>query len=80
MSGGPILDAETGDVLGLVIGCWRVDEEEVVENWWNNIGYEVDGESEIDPSHLLKSMKAHLALGMGIAVPAECITSALHRL
>ena len=81
MSGGPIVNAETGDVLGLVIGSWQVDEHEVVEKWWDNIGdrYEVREDAEIDPSHLLESMKAHLALGLGIGVPADCIGSALRQ-
>jgi hypothetical protein len=81
MSGGPLLDGQTGEVLGLVMGCWRVDPEEVVENWRANIGnrYDVGEKGGIDPSHLLKSIKAHLALGMGIATPADCISLVLQR-
>jgi len=78
MSGGPVVSAESGEALGLVLGTWHVDEGEIVDNWWANVGnrYEVRTDSEVQPSHLIQSVKAHLALGMGIALPADRIAVA----
>jgi trypsin-like peptidase len=77
MSGVPVLLAGSAHVLGLVLGSWRVDEEEVVENWWANVGASFGPSAGIDGQQRRESMKAHLALSMGIAVPAESISRVL---
>jgi len=58
---------------------WRVDPEEIAETWWDNASRLYRG-SEAKGREYRESVKAHLALGMGVAAPVEAIHSCIAKL
>ena len=72
MSGGPIVSALTGEVVGVVTAAWNIDPTEVAENWRDN----VQGIGRYTFSEFLGAtpdqvVEAQLMLGMGMALPAQ---------
>lgn len=72
MSGGPIVSALTGDVIGVVTSCWPLDPSEIAENWRGNVEglgwYDFSGRLYPPPDEIVM---AQLGLGMGIALPVQ---------
>ncbi len=76
MSGGPILSALTGEVVGVVCESWLIDPTEVAENWRANVEgmgwYDFSGGLDPAPDEIVE---AQLGLGMGIALPVQELNS-----
>lgn len=77
MSGGPLVQAETGAVLGVLVRIRTgIDPDEVVDTWWDwaeRSGTTPAGDSDL----LIRGMKDQLRLSYGLAVPAARLRLAL---
>ena len=76
MSGGPVVSTSTGLVVGLVTALWRVDPAYVVETWWD-VAESQYADSAEEKEQYVESLKAHLSLGLGIAVPSKSLIALL---
>ena len=66
MSGGAVVSALTGKIVGIVTSSWNIDPDEIVDTWWQLYGCEAGH----DPAKI-KALRALLALGMGIALNSK---------
>jgi len=76
MSGGSVISALTGEVVGVVRAGWSLDPCEIAENWRANVEslgwYDFSGGRGPAPDEIIE---AQLGLGMGIALPIDELRS-----
>ncbi len=79
MSGGPIVSALSGNVVGVVTKSWFLDPSEIAWNWRANVEhmgwYDFSGGTYPPPDEIVESQ---LGLGMGIALPAQELNSLMN--
>ena len=73
MSGGAVVSALTGKIVGIVTSSWNIDPDEIVDTWWQLYGCEAGH----DPAKV-DALRAHLALGMGIALNSKEVRAFLN--
>lgn len=70
MSGGPVVSALTGEVVGIVRADWPLDPSEIAENWRANVEslgwYDFSGGWGPPPDEIVEEQ---LGLAIGIALP-----------
>ena len=77
MSGGPVINQETGSVVGVLTSVVDVDGSSIAFNWMENlggIGVDVHGD-HLPPADQL--LEAHLGLGITIATAASAVAKRL---
>ncbi len=76
MSGGPIVSALSGNVVGVVTRAWFLDPSEIAWNWRTNVEhmgwYDFSGGTYPPPDEIVESQ---LGLGMGFALPVQELNS-----
>lgn len=68
MSGGPVVSALTGEIVGVTIACWPIDPDQVADAWQGVFGnlHNFSGNDGPAPDEVVR---AQLGLGIGIALP-----------
>ena len=66
MSGGVVVSALTGKIVGLITAGGNIDPDEVAETWWESYGRQQNHDPE-----KIKAIRAQLGLGMGIALSVK---------